>query len=207
MKHYYFYTSNQGNGKTYPVVKDENGQLIVYDCDTKKTLPDLKKQILRCREICESRLVDYCEEINVNTLDELCIKAKEYEELRREWLRHISFQAESAGKLIQFKKSYFTSQIPTTYAKTKKMGCTDIVYWNNEPQINPKTNNEFFTPEDAGDLFEKLKQEHADEIEDEEDEVWKASNYIWEQAALLDDLIWEEKNKPEYTTRRHVSGF
>lgn len=103
-----------------------------------------------------------------------------------------------------------------TYKETKEMGCTDIVYWKSEPQTNPKTGNEFFTPEDAKSLFVKLKEEHAKEIEEElndiifkhnisedEDEFdaeyyWKIDNYIWEDAANLDDLIQEEENHPDW---------
>ena len=86
-----------------------------------------------------------------------------------------------------------------TYKETKEMGNTDIVYWNSEPIINPITGNVFFAPNDAKAIFEKLKIEHCDEIIKEKEclgelfeEVWGASNYIWEAAASLDDLIYEE---------------
>ena len=103
-----------------------------------------------------------------------------------------------------------------TYKETKEMGCTDIVYWKSEPQTNPKTGNEFFTPEDAKSLFVKLKEEHAKEIEEElndiifkhnisedEDEFdaeyyWNIDNYIWQDAANLDDLIQEEENHADW---------
>lgn len=37
--------------------------------------------------------------------------------------------------------------VKKSYTETKAMGCTDIVYWDGEPQTNPKTGNEFFAPE------------------------------------------------------------
>ena len=197
MKKYYFYTSNQENGKTYPVVKDEKDQLMMYDCDTKKPLSYLKKQIPRCRDINESQLVDFCEKINVNTLDELCIKAKEYEELR-----HIKIQEESnfhsaCAKVVQFENCNFISRIPMTYKETKAMGCTDIVYWEGETLTNPKTRNEFFSHQDAVSLLENKKQEYLETYKDE-GEIDLDTCYIWEEAARLDDLIWEEENNPKY---------
>lgn len=99
-----------------------------------------------------------------------------------------------------------------TYKETKEKGYTDIVYWKNEPIINPKTGNEFFSPEDAEETFKKLKTDNAKEIAEElekikenrhidDDEVeftaeyfWEIENYIWKDAACLDDLVYEEEN-------------
>lgn len=97
-----------------------------------------------------------------------------------------------------------------TYKEAKEMGCTDMVCWNNECVINPKTGNEFFTPEDARTTFQNLMFENAVEIEEmrkeyneaddimDFDEFFRVDHYINENAPQLDDFIDDEVNHPEW---------
>lgn len=228
MDNYYFYTANQGRGNVYPVVKNEEGQFMIYDMETKQPLPEFTTKLLHDLLIFESdqisRFEDRCTKVRVNSLGDLFAWLAKYNKISTEKTAAEDALCTAKDNLFAMLKEdtdMFPDNSPITYAETKVMGCTDIVYWNGEPVTNPETNNEFFTPEDAKEVFAKLKaeevfaklkDEHAEEIEkvlsdlqqkyvenqdDESDpmEDWSASNYIWEQADLLDDLIYEETNK------------
>jgi len=89
-----------------------------------------------------------------------------------------------------------------TYKETKEMGCTDMVYWDNEPVINPKTGNEFFSPSDAKIAFQRLMAENKETIDEDRlnsddkeqfEEVFKVTHYVNEYAPQLDDFIDDEE--------------
>lgn len=204
MERYFFYTSNQGRGHKYPIVKNEQGDVMVYDRKTIKPLPQFKDRLLRDNLISGKeqidRFIEKCVEVKVNSIGELCGWLDKYDNLVSKKREAEEFLKDADNNLFKILKEE-TNMYPDkpgmqkkSYAETKAMGCTDIVYWDGEPQTNPETGNEFFTPDDARSLFTQLKEKHADDIEDEFDEVWTASNYIWEKADLLEDLIWQEEN-------------
>lgn len=201
MEKFFFYTSNQGRGKTYPILKNENGNVMVYDRETVKPLPQFTDKLLRDKLILEKEQIEQffaeCVEVKVNSIDELCVWLNKYDKLlleKRKAEDALRVADLNLVKILKEETYKYPDLKKLSYAETKAMGCTDIVYWNSEPVTNPETGNEFFTPEDAKKVFETLKKEHADEIEDEFDDTWTASNYIWENSAHLEDLVWEEEN-------------
>lgn len=199
MERFFYYTSNQGKGRTYPVVKNEKGVFMVYDRKDKRLLPQFTDKLLHDNGIHEKGQLELfemkCVEVKVNSIDDLCAWLERYDKISSE-IKNAEETLHIAKNILHNMLKENTYMYPDvqriTYAETKAMGCTDIVYRNDEQMINPKTGNEFFAPEDAKKTFETIKKEHAGEIENEFNEVWTASNYIWEEADLLDDLIMEE---------------
>lgn len=221
MEKYFFYVSNQGRGYAYPIVKNGEGNFMIYDRKSKRPLPQATKELLHDLLIYEKSQMEQFEgrliEVKVDSLDDLCVWLDKYDKavLEKKAAEEALFTASChLKKLLREDTNMYPS--PISYAETKSMGCTDIVYWKSEPQTNPKTGNEFFTPEDAKILFAKLKEEHAKEIEEEinvikskhnisenddefdAEEYWKTDNYIWQDAANLDDLIQEEENHADW---------
>ena len=187
MEKFFYYNTN--NGGRLPVVMNENGSYTIYDRKSRKPLQAFTDKMIHSfgkngQQIFEKR----CTLVRVKSLEDLFERMDKADKLTEIIIRAQNelYKAESQRKKLLYPV--------LSYADTKSMECTDIVYWNGEPQTNPVTGNEFFTPEDAKTLFAKLKVEHADEIEDEDDEGWQVSNYIWENAGLLEDLIFEEEN-------------
>lgn len=187
MKKYFYY--NTKNGGMLPVMKHEDGSFTIYDLKSRKPLQAFTDRLIHSfgkegLQIFERR----CTMVRVKNLEELFERMDKAEQLSKTIIR-------TQKELHEAENQRHSLLYPVlSYVDTKSMGCTDIVYWDGEPQHNPMTGNEFFTPEDAKTLFNKLKVEHANEIEYESDEVWTASNYIWENADLLEDLVWEEEN-------------
>lgn len=217
MEKKFFYVSNRGRGYAYPIVKNGEGNFMIYDRKSKRPLPQATKKLLHDLHIYEKSQMEQFEgrliEVKVDSLDDLCVWLDKYDKAvleKKAAEAALSTANYHLKKLLTEDTNMYPS--PISYAETKSIGCTDIVYWKSEPQINPKTGNEFFTPEDAKILFAKLKEEHAEEIEEElnaykskhnisenyaefdAEEYWKTDNYIWEEAALLDDKIFEEEN-------------
>ncbi len=135
----------------------------------------------------EQRLLEAKKQIEILAKEPLAIERSIIKDLA--WLQH------------RLKEKY-------TYQETLQMGCTDIVYWNNESLTNPKTGNEFFTPEDAKSILQSMKSSYLeknyyylqekkkDEEKGEEfhfpGEIDMEYCYIWENADLLYDLVDEE---------------
>ncbi|MBO6031409.1 MAG: hypothetical protein J6Q22_08045 [Prevotella sp.] len=182
-----FYYYNTGNGRKCPVMKNDDGGYTIYDLKSRKPLKGLTDKLIHSfgkdgLRIFEKR----CTIARVKGLEDLFDRMDKADKLTEIIIRLDKELYEAASQ----RKSLLYPVL--SYADTKSMGCTDIVYWDNERQNNPETGNEFFRPQDAINLFEKLKMEYADEIEDEHDEVWQCTHYIWHNADLLDDLIQEE---------------
>jgi hypothetical protein len=158
-------------------------------------------------------------EVNVCSLEELLSYLSTYNELECKL-------SKAENEVRRCKKDLADFLNPRlTYLETREMGCTDMVCWNYEFVINPKTGNAFFTPEDAKETFKKLMTKNAKEIakmrEDFEEEMaelrrqfardglrtpeWMDFNkefsidhYINENAPELDDFVNDEKEHPEW---------
>ena len=204
-KKFYYYLSKEGN--KLPLVI-EDGRITIFDRKNKKPLQKFTENLLHsfgknAKHAIQKRII----EASVNSMDELYVWLDKYDDL---YLK-LNKAKDEERKILNEINSFLYPRM--TYAKTKEIGCTDIVYWDNEPIINPKTNNEFFTHEDAVSLLEKKKREYYDEFHNElkekknceekghtlsfPGEIDMESSYIWEDAAMLDDLIEEEKVHPE----------
>ncbi len=182
-------------------MKNEEGDFMVYDREEKRPLPQFTNKLLHDNLIFEDSQMDQFEkklvQVKVNSIDDLCVWLEKYDKKTSEVdvaEERLSIAKNNLHMMLKEDTYMYPNVHRITYAETKAMGCTDVVYWNDEPQTNPKTGNEFFTPEDAKEKFETLKTEQAEEIEDELDDAWTASHYIWKDAAWLDDLVYEEEN-------------
>lgn len=204
MEKFFYY--NTKNGKILPVVKNGNGDYTIFNQRSRKPLQSFTDKLIHSfgkngRQIFEN----HCTVARVKSLDDLFDRMDKADKL-------LEIVIHAENELREAKEKIRSLLYPVlSYTETKAMGCTDIVYWDGEPQTNPKTGNEFFAPEDAKILFASLKAEKAKEIaeklreivlehniSEDEDEFdaeyyWNLDNYIWEEAANLDDLIDEEK--------------
>lgn len=186
MEKFFYY--NTKNGKKLPVVKNGNGDYTIFNQRNRKPLQSFTDKLIHSfgkngRQIFEN----HCTVARVKSLDDLFDRMDKADKL-------LEIVIHAENELREAKEKIRSLLYPVlSYTETKAMGCTDIVYWDGEPQANPETGNEFFTPEDAKALYTKLKEVHADEIEDEDDEAWIASNHIWKDAASLEDLVLEEE--------------
>ncbi len=224
MERYFFYTSNQGRGYKYPLVKNEQGEVMVYDRKTIKPLPQFTDKLLHDNLVLEKeqidRFVNKCIEVKVNSIDGLCGWLDKYDNLVSKKQAAEEFLRDADNNLLKILKEetnmypdMYCDKPKKSYAETKTMGCTDIVYWEYESIINPETGNEFFRPEQAKEILENRKKEYLEKYKDELAEKEKMQNeggdlnfpgeieniddscYIWDAGDYLDDLIDEEKLK------------
>lgn len=219
---YYFYTSNQGRGRKYPIVKNEQGDVMVYDRKTIKPLPQFTDRLLRDNLALEKEQIDRffdwkCIEVKVNSISELCGWLDKYDKLvlkKRAAEESLKNAENNLFKILKEETNMYPDKpgMPKkSYSETKAMGCTDIVYWKYESLTNPETGNEFFRPEEAKKLLENRKKEYFEKYKNELEEKEKEHNkgndyhfpdeiedindscYIWENADLLEDLVWQEE--------------
>jgi hypothetical protein len=202
MKCEYFYYSTKGGGKS-PVVMNENGIFTIFDRNGKPLQKHTDNLLHSFGEDSVKKFLKRCTELNVHSLTELLDWQNQYEKL--------SFDISLAERnLYEAKKELYSFLYPIkTYLETKAMGCTDIVYWNYEPIENPKTRNEFFTPEDAKATLNSMKREYEEKYHDNliekerlqseginlhfPGEIDMESCYIWDAGDYLDDLIDQEE--------------
>jgi hypothetical protein len=204
MKNFYYYSTKDG-GKS-PVVMNENGIITIFNRKGKPLQKFTDNLLHSFDKDSVKRFLKRCTEVNVQSLTELLDWINLYDKLSL----NVSL---AECNLNEAKKELYSFLYPVkTYVETKAMGCTDIVYWNYEPVENPKTRNEFFTPEDAIATLNSKKREYEEMYHDElmEKERLQAdggdlrfcgetdmeSCYIWDAADYLDDLIdLEEKGE------------
>ena len=196
---------------------------MVFDRKTKKPLVQFTEKLLHDNLIYEEEQLEYferkCVEVKVNSLDELCDWLDKYDNLLLKKQAAESSLRDAENDLFKILKKE-TNMYPDkpdkpkkSYAETKAMGCTDIVYWEYESIINPETGNEFFKPEEAKEILANRKKEYFEKFKDELAEKKKMQNeggdyrfpgeiddiddscYIWDAGDYLDDLIDEEMVK------------
>ena len=201
METFFYYTAKEG--AKHPVVLDETGNYAFYinGKPQRKFTDNFLRSLGKNREkVLNKRLT----EVNVGSLEELLNYLSTYNELEYK----LSIAENEVRRCKQALKNFLNPK--KTYLETREMGCTDMVCWNNEFVVNPKTGNEFFTPEDAKTTFQNLMDENAEEIEEmrkeyneddnimDFDEFFQTDHYINDNAPQLDDLIYDEENHPEW---------
>ena len=205
MEKYFYYNTN--NGGILPVVMNEDGSYTIYDQKSRKPQQSFTDKMIHSfgkngRQIFEKR----CTQVRVKCLDDLferMDKADKFSEII----------TRAQNELLEAENQRISLLFPVlTYAETKAMGCTDIVYWEYESIINPETGNEFFKPEEAKEVLANRKKEYYEKYKDDLAEKEKIQNeggdfhfpgeieniddscYIWDAEDYLDDLI-DEENK------------
>ncbi len=203
MKRYYYYNSN--NGGKLPVMKNEDGSYTIFDCKTKKPQQKFTDKMIHSfgkngRDIFEKR----CTIVRVKSMEELLDRMDKAQKLYDVVIR-------AQKELFEAQTQIQSLLYPIlTYTETKAMGCTDIIYWKNEPITNPETGNEFFKPEEANEILTNRKKEYLENFKNYLEEKKKMQNeggdfhfpgeiediddscYIWDAEDYLDDLIDEE---------------
>ena len=203
MKRYYYYNSN--NGGKLPVMKNEDGSYTIFDCKTKKAQQKFTDRMIHSfgkngRDIFEKR----CTIVRVKSMEELLDRMDKAQKLYDVVIR-------AQKELLEAQTQIQSLLYPIlTYTETKAMGCTDIIYWKNEPITNPETGNEFFKPEEANEILTNRKKEYLENFKNYLEEKKKMQNeggdfhfpgeiediddscYIWDAEDYLDDLIDEE---------------
>lgn len=83
MEKYFFYVSNQGRGYAYPIVKNGEGNFMIYDRKSKRPLPQATKELLHDLLIYEKSQMEQFEgrliEVKVDSLDDLCVWLDKYD--------------------------------------------------------------------------------------------------------------------------------
>lgn len=206
MKKYFYFNAN--NGGRLPVVMNEDGSYTIFDQKSRKPLQSYTDKMIHsfgkngC-QIFEKRLI----RARVKSIEDLIERMDKADKLTEIIIRAQDelYAAENQRKSLLFPV--------LTYAETKEMGCTDIVYWQYESILNPETGNEFFKPEEAKEILNNRKKEYYEKYKDELAEKKKMQNeggdlhfpdeiediddscYIWDAGDYLDDLIDEECEK------------
>ena len=204
MTRYFYYRTN--NGGRLPVVMNEDGSYTIYNQKNRKPLQSFTNKMIRSfgkngLQVFQNR----CEIARVKDLEDLFDRMDKADKLLTVVIR-------AQNELYDAKKQMNEVLYPElTYADTKAMGCTAIVYWQYESLTNPETGNEFFRPEEAKKILENRKKEYFEKYKNELEEKEKEHNkgneyhfpdeiedindscYIWENAVLLEDLVWQEE--------------
>jgi len=200
MERYLYYNTN--NGRLLPVVMNEDGSYTIYDQRSKKPLQSFtNKMIHSFGKNGKQIFKKHCTLARVKCLDDLFERMDKADKLTEIIIRAQNelYEAESQRKSLLYPV--------LSYAETKSMGCTDIVYWENEPIINPETGNEFFKSEEAKEILANCKKEYLEKFKNELAEKKKMQNeggdfhflgeieniedscYIWDAGDYLDNLI------------------
>ncbi len=211
MNKYFYYNSNSGG--RLPVEMNEKGNYTIYDQRTREPLQLFTDKMIHSfgkngRQIFEK----HCTLVRVKCLEELFERMDKADKLLEIIIRA---QNELSEAISQRNSLLFPV---LSYADTKAMGCTDVIYWEYESIMNPETGNEFFKPEDAKEILANRKKEYLEKFKDELAEKEKMQNeggdyhfpgeiediedscYIWDAEDYLDDLIDEERLKTESCT-------
>ena len=195
----------QSNTRMYPVKVREDGSVVLCDPRNGKALEQQTKSISSKFGGNTEAILSICKDSPARDLKEFSVWARKIETARAKKMQaEVDLQSANMElkKLENRVKDY-------SYAETKAMGCIAQVDWDGETLENPKTGNEFFTPEDAKAILDSLYEQHREEIEKQRKEWWggpkeypisfddyfRMSNNVCEDASeFLDDLIAEEED-------------
>ena len=193
----------QSNTRMYPVEVREDGSIMLHHAQTGEPLKQQTANMIRTFGSVDA-LLKSCKESPAHDLNEFSKWASKVESAKGRKMKAEAMlnAAEYELKKLQHRvKNY-------SYAETKAMGCIAQVDWDGETLENPKTGNEFFTPEDAKATYESLYEQDREEIEKQRKEWWggpkdypisfddyfRMNHEVCEDASdFLDDLVEEER--------------
>ena len=191
----------------YAVEVREDGRIMLHHAQTGAPLEEQTRNMLRTFGSVDALLRE-CKDSPARDLREFALWSSRVETAKaRKWKAELALSSatQELEKLQHRMKDY-------SYAETKAMGCIAQVLWDSEDLENPKTGNEFFTPEDAKTTYDSLCELHRDEIDKQRKEWWggpkeypisfddffNMSHGVCEDASeFLDDLISEEEEDVE----------
>jgi len=188
----YFYYKTSGPHR-YAVVKDNNDNYVFYDIENQKQSIRAAADVLgHFKKMHPNQWMEWFEtmatEAKVKSINELFQWIQKYNELTTNVELADASLLQAKGAL----KEFLNPVIKMSLSELRDKGYIYYVIWNGLAIENPKTENCWFTEEEAKKEFESLKQTLGEEYDED-------LCYIYNASDELDDQIDDEKSINENT--------